>query len=427
MPDFAKALRQLRPAAHPQRELFQTGNPATSLSAQLQFLKARVNRQAMPGISTSEQLPEGREEATSAGRHYVVQSVYEGQYFHGKVRLGRFSCSDLERLVSIMRAKPGVPDRSEILFLDTETTGMQGGTGMCPFMVGLGYFVEDEFHMLQFFVRDFDEEPSMLHALGRMVERFRLIVTYNGAAFDIPLLETRFTLARLDNPFAGMAHFDLLASARRLWRNGHGSCRLVALEREIVSFLRGPDVPGAMIPRAYFDFLQQGRSSVLKAVFRHNVYDVLSLAALTIAACDRVVMDPAALDDAADLYSLARILENTPEWKRSIPLYETALAGGLPESIRLKAQENLAMACRRSGRHDRALAICCELISRSPFSLVAYEVAAVHYERVAGEPAKALEIVEQALARLENVPETARWQKLLQARRERLRQKMIEF
>src|SRR5262249_47973030 len=159
----------------------------------------------------------------------------------GKIRLARFSCSDLRTYMTLMSEKGSVPERNEILFLDTETTGMQGGAGMCPFLVGVGYFVDDEFHMLQYFVRDFDEEQSMLFALAELAARFRLVVPYNGGPFDLPLLETRFTLARLDAPFAAMSHLALLTGARRLWRNGHGSCRLVALERELLSFLRGPD------------------------------------------------------------------------------------------------------------------------------------------------------------------------------------------
>jgi len=137
--------------------------------------------------------------------------------------------------MTVMHEKETVPDRDSIVFLDTETTGMQG-TGMVPFLVGLGYFSGDDFQVIQYFIRDFDEEPSMLHALGKILERFRLVVTYNGATFDIPLLESRFILARFENPLLGMPHLDLLTGARRLWRNGHGSCRLVALEREIVSF-----------------------------------------------------------------------------------------------------------------------------------------------------------------------------------------------
>jgi uncharacterized protein YprB with RNaseH-like and TPR domain len=286
----------------------------------------------------------------------------------GTARFGSagFPASDLQQLATVLHEKAAVPDRDSIVFLDTETTGLQGGTGMVPFLVGVGYFEGDNFQMAQFFIRDFDEEASMLHALGKLLERFQLIVTYNGATFDIPLLETRFTLTRFENPFSDMPHFDLLGGARRLWRNGHGSCRLMALEREIVAFLRGRDVPGARIPRVYFDFINYGTSPELQGVFTHNVYDVISLAALTVCACDRVVDEPALLDNPLDLYSLSRILENSLDWKRCQSLYEKALDAGLPEPIHTRAAENLAVIYRRSSDHDRALEICLKLMQSAP-------------------------------------------------------------
>ena len=372
-------------------------------------------------------LPGGEEEVTPLGRHTVLRKVYAHDYYHGKIGLGRFSCTDLKQLTTVMREKSNVPDRESILFLDTETTGIQGGSGMCPFLVGIGYYDGDDFHMVQYFIRDFDEEPSMLHSLTKLSQRFRMVVTYNGAAFDIPLLETRFTLARLDSPFPAMSHLDLLTSARRLWRAGHGSCRLVALEKEIVSFLRGPDVPGSMIPRAYFDYLLHGSSPTLQSVFKHNVHDVVSLAALTVAACDRVSSEPAAFDDPLDLYSLARILENTSEWSRAAVLYEKALAGGLPDPVRLKTIENLIVIYRRSGEHERSLLLCDELIEGPAFSLPAYEGAAIYYERIVGDHGRALEIVERALVRIEQTEETQRWRTSLKSRWEKLRQKVLRF
>src|SRR5207247_1760285 len=191
-------------------------------------------------------LPEGSVESTTLGSHYLIRATYAHDYFHGKVRLNRFSSEDLRCLMTLMREKGSVPERDRIIFLDTETTGIQGGTGMCPFLVGVGFFSGAEFQIVQVFIRDFDEEPSMLLALTQLLERFKLVITYNGAAFDIPLLETRFTLARLDNPFENLSHYDLLFTTRRLWRHGHGSCRLTALEREMISFFRGPDIPGEM-------------------------------------------------------------------------------------------------------------------------------------------------------------------------------------
>jgi uncharacterized protein YprB with RNaseH-like and TPR domain len=438
MPDFAKFIRQLRPLPvkdQPQGHLFEGETSAVSLSHQLQYLKARHPVLQSGSSSVEPMLPKGEEEITPYGRHYVVRKILDSEHCHGKVRLGRFSCDDLRRLMTVMQEKEAVPDRDSIVYLDTETTGMQGA-GMVPFLVGLGYFKGDDFHIVQYFIRDFDEEPAMLHALGKMLEEFRLVVTYNGATFDIPLLESRFILARFENPLLGMPHLDLLTGARRLWRNGHGSCRLVALEREIVSFLRGPDIPGSMIPRVYFDFVNRGSSSVhpedpahlkMKSVFTHNVYDIVSLAALTVCACDRVTAEPALFDNPLDLYSLARILENTPDWKRSRLLYEIARQSGLPEPACSRAGESLAVLYRRSGEHERALAICMELIRSTSFSMVAFEGAAIYHERIEGNHVRALEIVDEALARLESSAEHKSRKTLLLARRERLRQKVIQF
>jgi hypothetical protein len=322
-----------------------------------------------------------------------------------------------------MRERGITPQRDRIVFLDTETTGVQGGTGICPFLVGLGYVAGDEFQMVQFFIRDFDEEPSMLLALAELLQEFELVVTYNGAAFDIPLLETRFTLARLDSPFERMSHFDLLFTARKLWRNGHGSCRLAALERELLSFMRGPDIPGAEIPRVYFDYLQRRASTALYSVFTHNVYDVLSLAALTVHACDRVTFEPAPLDEPLDLYSLARIFENTADWRRSVRLYEMALAGGVEEPMRQKVLERLAVVCRRAGDHSRAREVCLWLTQSEQFSVVGYEGAAIYAERVEQDYQAAERLLQEGVDRTEN----PRSKRLLQSRLDRLQQKAIHF
>jgi uncharacterized protein YprB with RNaseH-like and TPR domain len=156
MPDFAKALRQLRPhprAEPPQRHLFQRDNPAVSLSMQLDYWKIRhpVSTRSS-AMQEFEALPEGCEEVTPYGRHFVVRSVYDDQHCHGKVRLARFSCEELRQLMALMHEKGTVPDRDSIVFLDTETTGMQGA-GMVPFLVGLGYFKGGDFHMVQYFMR----------------------------------------------------------------------------------------------------------------------------------------------------------------------------------------------------------------------------------------------------------------------------------
>ena len=423
MADFAKDLSRLRPAKSPQRDLFTHDNPVVSLGHQLQVLKSRVTSTIADCLSLGWSiLPDGVEQKTPFGTHFVSRTCYDAGHYHGKVRLDRFSCSDLEFLVSMMRQEVRIPERDAIVFLDTETTGIQGGTGTCPFLVGLGFFEGDAWHIQQFFIRDFDEEQSMLHALQEQLSRFRLVVTYNGASFDIPLLESRFVLARLDSPFEMMMHLDLLTSSRRLWRNGYGSCRLTALEARVASFMRGPDVPGSAIPRAYFDYLRGKYSPVLRGVFTHNTHDIASLAALTVCACDAITAPPAEFDDPLNVFSIAKILEHTSEWKKAAAFYEKAAGGGLPSPLERKAKESLILLCRRAGEHERSLALCEELIPAPDFSFIAYEGAAMYHERIGRNHARALEIVEGALSRLDDRSPSKRWRSSLLARRDRLRQ-----
>jgi uncharacterized protein YprB with RNaseH-like and TPR domain len=417
MPDFAKALRGL------ERGLTVSGPPPATIVWKSHLAKFEIAGGCPLTVSPRSVLPPGEIRSNAYGSHYVTRGSYSDDYFHGRVRLSRLSSPDLDFLMRLVCEKGVTPDRERIVFLDTETTGVQGGTGICPFLIGLGFSVDDDFQMVQFFIRDFDEEPSMLLALAELLRQFELVVTYNGAAFDIPVLETRFTLARLDSPFERMSHFDLLFTARKLWRNGHGSCRLAALERELLSFMRGPDIPGAEIPRAYFDYLQRRASTTLYSVFTHNVYDVLSLAALTVQACDRVTFEPAPLDEPLDLYSLGRIFENSADWRRSLRLYEMALAGGVAEPMRQKILERLAVVCRRAGEYQRSREVCQELMKSTEFSIVGYEGAAIHAEHVARDYDSASRFLEEGLLRTEN----PRSKKLLQGRLDRLRQKAIRF
>jgi hypothetical protein len=182
-----------------------------------------------------------------------------------------------------------------------------------------------------------------------------------------------------------------------------------------------------MIPRLYFDFLQQRPTPELPQVFTHNVDDVVSLAALTIHACDRVAAEPALLDEPLDLYSLARVYENAADWVKAKDLYEKALAGGLPEASRVKALESLSVLHRRNGHHERSLRICRELMGSEIFSLAGYEGAAVYHERIAGNVEAAMLVVEAGLRRLTDSPLEKRWTQLLRARWERLQQKVIGF
>ena len=418
MTEFRKALNRLRRGP----------SPSFSIRDQLRFLEDPPRRRthARRDVRVVDSLPMGRTESNANGTHYVISNSYPHHHFHGTVLLDRLSSKDLEVLLDLARCKHADLDRERIVFLDTETTGVSGGAGMCPFLIGVGFFRGNAFEVVQYFIRDFDEEPSMLLALEEFLKEFDLIVTYNGQSFDLPLVESRCVLSRLDSPFEHLSHFDLLFMARRLWRAGHGSCRLTALEEKLLRFMRGPDIAGSMIPQAYFDYLQSSDASILRSVFSHNVYDIQSLAALAIHAADRVVTEPAPLDDALDLYSLGRIFDTPRDRSKGIRCYEMALESPMPSGVRIRTLERLSVLYRRIGEHARSLTLCEQLMAQPEFSIIGYGGASMFFEHRARDLESALKVVDEALVRMEGLPRMESRRARVQARRERLEKKLAQ-
>ena len=155
-------------------------------------------------------------------------------------------------------------------FLDTETTGLAGGTGTYAFLIGVGRICDDGFRVRQFFLREYGEERSALWALREHLEQFDVLITYNGKSYDQPLLETRYQMTRQKPPFARMAHLDLLFGARRLWKLRLENCRLVQLEQQILGMFREGDLAGELIPYVYFEYLRSQDATRLVPIFHHN-------------------------------------------------------------------------------------------------------------------------------------------------------------
>jgi len=180
---------------------------------------------------------------------------------------------------------PPAPDAAgqpeELLFLDTETTGLAGGTGSLAFLVGLGWWAGGSWHIRQYFLPGPGQEIPILKALQEVAQRFRLVVTFNGNGFDLPLLRTRALLSRCEDPCARLASWDLLAASRRLWGRRLNDCRQQTLEVEVCGLGRGAgDIEGSRIPQAYFDYLQTGQPGLIPRVLRHNQRDVRGMALL---------------------------------------------------------------------------------------------------------------------------------------------------
>jgi len=176
------------------------------------------------------------------------------------------------------RASEASPDLEDILFLDTETTGLSGGTGTIAFLVGVGWFKNTTFISRQYFLPDFSHEYAMLADLTRLAEKFKVVMTFNGASFDLPLLRTRGLMNRMKDPCGSLTSWDLLVPGRRLWGRILPDCRQQTLEKALLEIKRGSgDIDGSLIPQTWFDFLQTGDSDMIARVLHHNQRDLMGM------------------------------------------------------------------------------------------------------------------------------------------------------
>ena len=298
-------------------------------------------------------------------------------------------------------------------FLDTETTGLAGGTGTECVLVGVGAVEGRDFRVRQFLMRDYAEEPALLDALTQHLANFDVLVTYNGKTFDAPLLETRFLLARRRPAHARLEHLDLLYSARRLFRLRLSSCRLVELESAVLGFEREGDLPGEMIPYFYFDYLRTHNALKLVPILHHNVMDIVTLACLT-ALVLAAVGDPEAapLAHPLDLYSLAAWVARAGNHEPARRLYRRALVAGLPEAVDWKARAELAALYKRARDFEQAGAIWTELSTGpAPWRLGALEELAKYHEHRARDYPRALEAARLGLSAAALPEVAAAWQR----------------
>lgn len=372
-----------------------------TLRKQLELLRRRIARieARAPRPAEPASLPAdlGREVETPLGRHWEIERRWPAHYRHGSADVGALADLPPDLLAALCEEAAGCAPQ-EWVFLDTETSGTSGGSGTFAFLAGTGHITPAGFVVRQFFMREPGEEPSMLEALAGHLARFRLVVTYNGKAFDLPLLETRYRLARRRPPFAHLVHVDLLHAARRLWRLTLESCRLMDLEARILGFERQGDPGGALIPRLYLEFLRTGNFRPLVPVFTHNAYDILSLACLT-AIVPAAFRDPGRLSHPAEMAALARWFHREGMLEEALRLFDAALRRPLREELLWGALWEAAEIERRLGRTEAAVARWSELSAiANPFQAQALEKLAIYYEHHEKNPAMALEMALAAQA-----------------------------
>ena len=234
--------------------------------------------------------------------------------------------------------------REEICFLDTETTGLSHGAGTVAFLVGVGSFGPEGFTVRQYLMRDYDEEVFLLEHTARHMEESALLCTFNGAAFDLPLLESRLTMQRMRERICARPHVDLLPVARRVWKLRLRKCSLSSLEEAVLGLRREGDLPGAQVPERYFSFLRTRDASLLEDILRHNAQDVVSMAHI-LNRLMRLHETPLLAEAAEDLFSLGKICEKRGKTESARMCYRAADRG----TVSLLARSRMAESFRKTG------------------------------------------------------------------------------
>ncbi len=347
----------------------------------------------------------GQAVETEHGSHWETETLYASHKRHGNADVGALADLPHDLLEAISEGEAPAAPPEQWAFLDTETTGLAGGTGTCAFLVGVGRITPEGFRVRQFFMRDYGEEASLLAALSQHLDPFRVLITYNGRTFDQPLLETRYRMNRTRPPFAKLAHHvDLLYGTRRLWKLRYESCRLVDLESQVLGFEREGDVPGSLIPYLYFEYLRTRRAARLQPVFEHNAIDILTLACLT-GIVPHAFKDNSGLRHGSEIVGMARWLLKTGDPTEARSLFARAVDAGLPDELLFRTLWEIAALDRKMGADQQAVAAWTELATaRNPYRVKALEELAKHEEHRAKNPSRALEWTRAALEH-EDTPE----------------------
>lgn len=370
-----------------------------------EYLKPEQNQAA--------ELLDGMMSQNKYGKFVLVEKRFDLDYRHGKIRLASGLEQEDHALAPLCFSKNSILQKSisslafdlkKSVFIDCETTGLAGGVGTYAFLVGMGYFSagskgkNHEFIIKQYFMRDFDEEPAVLLAASQQLENFSSMVSYNGKCYDLPLLENRFVINRIDFDSTAWSHLDLLFPSRRLWKRRIQDCSLSNVERQILNVKREIDVPSYLIPQIYFDYLRSGRIDQLIPVFHHNIYDILSLVGLSIY-IGQAIQDfrIAGIDEPIDLYSLGRFHFGMGNYPESIICFEYALSKDMPTEWQQVIYLNLAYVHKRRGSIEQATKIWHHLLSEEfPFNFYVHEELAKYYEHREKDYLQALQIIDKA-------------------------------
>lgn len=298
------------------------------------------------------------------GEFFLCEYRYPLNHFHGRFFIGALFQENLTALKGVLKDPEfSCPENiAEMIFLDTETTGLAGGAGTLAFMVGLGYFEDDEFVLQQYVIEDYHQELAMIDALNHKLQSFSHLVTFNGKSFDWPLLTGRFIYHRFGD-FPNPLQIDLLHPARRYYKKRLISCNLGSLESEILGFPRVNDISGFQVPELFFRYVEEKDGRILLPVFQHNHWDILSLVSLTTHLIQAYLYPKEVLFAPEDLFSAGRIHEDLGQTELALECYLSSLDCELPLTLQLEVAIRLSFLYKRIGRFKEASEIWQNLLN----------------------------------------------------------------
>ncbi len=306
------------------------------------------------------------------------------------------------------------------LFIDTETTGLSGGAGTLPFMIGSGYFEDDVFTVKVMTLLDPADEPVFLKEWQQLVDSIRpdCLISFNGKAFDLPLLESRCVLNRLPFILEPVPHLDFLYPARTLWGWTFPSRRLGILGEELLGLSREDDIAGEFIPSLYFSFLRQKRLSMLEPVIRHNALDIVGLAALLVLAAS-YLQDPSLAEREGEHLGLAQLFERRGDMDTAEECLDRELTRCREGKIRAEVIKRMALCKKRRKLYQEAARLWSELLPA--LDKRAFTELIVHTDYREGDMQRSKELIHEALERL---PLTPAQRRNLEERLVRLQRRM---
>jgi uncharacterized protein YprB with RNaseH-like and TPR domain len=368
----------------------------------------------------------GRTPSAAASREpFLARDFFyslDGRY--GRVRLGEWLNlpPDALAVISGSDAFSGVDSR-RVLFFDSETTGLAGGTGTIPFMLGFGFFSEQVFQVRIFLLQDLDKEGEFLAAVDDFLRNgnFSATVTFNGKAFDFPLLETRYILQRRRLPLLDLPHLDFLFPARTLWKNTFDSRRLGYLGEMLLGLSRSDDIDASAIPGLYFSFLRRGDFSLIEPIIEHNAMDLVGLAAVVLLGA-RYLDDHSLAGDEGEVLGLGLLCERAGLLEKAEAFYRIAKDVSGRSEVSEQALRRLSVLLKKKKLYREALQLW-EVLS-SADDLQAYREISVHYEHRERDYHQAVGIVEKALGSASLSPTQRQG---MEKRLQRLRQKIARL